>query len=116
MDNMFRDCQSLTSIGNVSNWDISNVETMGGMFANCYKLTSLDLSNWDTSNVTNMSSMFSGCTSLQELRLDGCSKDTISKIINSNYFPANNTGTIYCKRTNAEGLVAPENWTFSYID
>ena len=39
------------------------------MFANCPKLTSLDLSSLNTSNVTDMSWMFSGCSSLKQINL-----------------------------------------------
>ena len=60
------------------------------------------------------------CTSLHTLRLDNCDNTTISKIIKSSGFPINAiegvTRTIYCKRANAEGLTAPTNWAFSYID
>jgi surface protein len=54
----------LTSIGDTSHWNTSNVTNMSGMFLNCVKLQNLDLSNWDTSKVTNMSNMFFNCPSL----------------------------------------------------
>ena len=38
--------------------------TMGSMFYNCSKLTSLDVSKFDTSKVTNMGSMFYNCSKL----------------------------------------------------
>ena len=141
---MFGGCSSLTEL-DVSNWDTSKVTCMDFMFYGCQLLTTLDLSNFDTSKVTrmdymflncdftrldirnfnineltNVDSMLSGCGFLHELRLDNCNNTTISKIITSKYFPTNAiegvTRTIYCKRTNAEGLVEPENWNFSYID
>ena len=112
---MFQNCTNLISV-NTQDWNTSNVTNMSDMFAMCSSLVSLDLSSFDTSKVTDISFMFFGCNSLKELHLDGCSKDTISKIINSDYFPANNTGTIYCKRAEAAGLTAPGNWQFSYID
>ena len=55
---MFCDCESLTSIGDLSNWQVGNVTEMTYMFYNCSNLTELDLSNWNTSNVTDMSIMF----------------------------------------------------------
>ena len=144
MSSMFLECQKLISLGDINNWDTNNVESMASMFRYCYLLTELDLSNWVTNNVRETSSMFSGCTSLtslnisnfeisqvnygnladymfegcnslQELRLDNCSKGTISKIINSYGFPADNNGTIYCKEENAEGLEAPGNWQFIFV-
>ena len=54
---MFCSCYSLTSVGNISNWDTSSVTDMSDMFNGCHLLTSLDLSGWDVSNVTDMSSM-----------------------------------------------------------
>ena len=118
MKDMFNGCSSLTEL-DLSNWDVGNVTNMSYMFYYCSQLTQLDVSNWNTSNVTNISYMFYGCNSLHTLRLDNCSNDTISKIINSDWFPTNAiegvTRTIYCKEENAAGLVAPTNWVFSYI-
>ena len=44
----------------VSDWDVSNVKDMTGMFY-CCKNFDCDLSNWDVSNVTDMTSMFGYC-------------------------------------------------------
>ncbi len=46
--------------GNVSEWDVSNVTNMVGMFYRCSKFNQ-DISNWDVSNVTNMHSIFWKC-------------------------------------------------------
>ena len=90
---------------------------MEQMIADCTSLEVLDLSNWDLSNINvSMGQMVADCISLNEIRLDNCDTDTISKIITSYRFPVNNYGTIYCRRANAEGLTAPGNWSFSYID
>lgn len=43
--------------GDVSNWDVSNVTYMPGMFASATSFNG-DVTNWDVSNVTDMSSMF----------------------------------------------------------
>ena len=41
---------------------------MSYMFANCESLSSLpDISKWNTNNVTNMTTMFQECSSLTEL-------------------------------------------------
>jgi surface protein len=116
---MFYNCASLTRL-NLMYFDTSNVINMGGMFSGCSSLTSLDLRNFDTSKVpkANMKDMFSGCSSLHTLRLDNCDNDTISKIISVLPTEAIDgvTRTIYCKEANAEGLTAPTNWEFSYID
>ena len=47
----------------ISDWDVSNVTDMFGMFYQCNELKSAgDISDWDVSNVTNMRSMFYDCT------------------------------------------------------
>ena len=48
-------------IGNSSfeNWDVSNINTMDGMFSFC-SLFNQDISSWDVSNVTSMQNMFTG--------------------------------------------------------
>ena len=43
--------------GDISSWDVSNVETMEGMFWGCMNFNS-DISNWDVSNVKNMAFAF----------------------------------------------------------
>lgn len=48
---------NFTDIGDLSNWDVSNVNNMAAMFANTQNFTS-DLSGWDVSGVTDMTSMF----------------------------------------------------------
>ena len=46
----------------ISDWDVSNIKSMRGMFFMCKELKSVgDISEWDVSNVTSMTSMFDGC-------------------------------------------------------
>lgn len=122
MNSMFDGCVDLTSL-DLSNFNTSNVTDMGRMFAACRSIYKLDLRNFDMSKVTNTNSMFSGCSNLRELRLDNCSKDTISKIINSSNFPTSVTSSgqkryIYCKRAEASGLTLPGygSLMFEYVD
>ena len=59
MSYMFYGCSSLTSLSDISKWNINNVTNMSYMFYGCSSLTSLfDISKWNTNNVTNMSYMF----------------------------------------------------------
>ena len=44
----------------ISEWDVSNVRHMNGMFAHCSEFNA-DLSKWDVSNVEWMTGMFNGC-------------------------------------------------------
>lgn len=69
MYHSFADCSKLTSI-DLSNFDTSNVKNMEGMFLNCLNLKTIAFGdNFKTNNVTNMSYMFCYCDSLTELNL-----------------------------------------------
>ena len=47
--------------GDISNWDVSNVKDMSGMFAGSrFTGKNGDISNWDISNVKDMSFIFAG--------------------------------------------------------
>ena len=47
--------------GNISQWDVSNVNNMNSMFCGCIKFDK-DISKWDVSNVKRMSNIFANCT------------------------------------------------------
>jgi surface protein len=87
---------------------------------NCSNLTTVDLSNFDMTNVTNLMGMFGECYELHTLRLDNCSNDTISKIVTSAGLPTGTvngeTRKIYCKEANASGLTAPNGWEFIFVE
>ena len=56
MSYMFSNCESLTSLPDISNWNTNNVTNMSYMFSNCYSLKILpDIFSWNTNNVTDMS-------------------------------------------------------------
>ena len=57
----FEGLGSLTDIKGIENINTSKVTSMGGMFASCSALTSLDLSSFNTAKVTDMHNMFYGC-------------------------------------------------------
>ena len=68
MVGMFYKCKQLKSIGDISDWDVSNVKDMSVMFSGCEQLKSIgDLSNWDISNVTYISYMFNDCEQLKSV-------------------------------------------------
>ena len=46
--------------GNISQWDVSNVTNMHGMFSNCANFNK-DISNWDVSNVNKKYGIFKEC-------------------------------------------------------
>jgi surface protein len=58
---MMRDCSSLNDSA-ISNWNVSDVTNMSGMFLNCTNFN-VDLSLWNTIFATNMGNMFYNCTS-----------------------------------------------------
>ena len=65
LSHLFSFCK-ITSIPDISKWDISNVEGLDHMFLNCFNLISLpDISRWNTSNVKSMTNLFSNCSRLQ---------------------------------------------------
>ena len=51
------------NIGDLTNWDVSNVTNMSGMFGSAGKNATIwnigNISNWNVSNVTDMANMFS---------------------------------------------------------
>ena len=67
---MFYNCIKLTSL-DISGFDTSQVTNMDSMFKECANLVSLDTSDFDTSQVTSMDSMFYRCASLTSLDLSG---------------------------------------------
>ena len=67
--NMFAESTSLTSITFPPLFDTSRVVDTSYMFAECSKISELNLSTFDTSRVQNMKFMFSGCSGLETLNL-----------------------------------------------
>ncbi len=53
---MFSDCSNITTIQNINNWDVSNINNLLFMFKDTQ--FDQDISGWDVSNVTNMRGMF----------------------------------------------------------
>ena len=86
----------------LSNWDVSNVTTMEGLFNNCKKFN-CDLSKWDVSNVKDMSYMFYNCGNFN----CDLSKWDVSKV--------ENMYTMFegCSKFKGKGL---ENWNVSKVE
>ena len=69
---MFEDCRLLNNLSELEKWDTSNVESMSSMFKNCESLQELlGLEQWEVSNIKDMQFMFDGCSSLKSLDLSG---------------------------------------------
>lgn len=65
---MFYACKNLTSIQGLEKLNTSTTTDLNCMFQHCENLTSLDVSNFDTSKVENMGGMFEGCTKLANIK------------------------------------------------
>ena len=80
---MFKGCESLVSIKDISKWHMNKIKDMSFMFNGCSSLESLpDISIWNTSKVNNFKSMFNGCSSLKSL--PDISKWNTSQVMNLN--------------------------------
>ena len=78
---MFYECSSLSSLADISKWNISNVTDISHMLYQCSKLKYLpDISKLNTFNVNNMSYIFYECSSLSSL--PDISKWNISNVNN----------------------------------
>ena len=69
MRHMFYLCKELVSIGDISEWDVRNVETFNGMFFYCERLEGVgDLSKWEvTDKLEDAGVMFSTCRRLKNI-------------------------------------------------
>ena len=63
----FAGASTLKTITGLENLQTSSVESMKGMFEDCYSVTTLDLSSFSTNNVTDMTDLFKNCYSLSSL-------------------------------------------------
>lgn len=81
MKGMFDGCRYLKTTGDLGNWDISSLKTTAFMFNGCNILKNIgDLSKWDISNIENMKCMFQGCNVIKTI-----GDITHWKLPNSNY-------------------------------
>lgn len=62
MSSAFRDCKKLTQVDPNGNWDVSNVEYMGQMFASSYLFNDTNLSKWKVSKVKDFGQFLYKCS------------------------------------------------------
>ena len=69
MEGLFWKCWTLIYISNsISNWNISNVKTIYGMFVGCIYIMYLpDISNWNTDNLEIREELFHSCQNLRKI-------------------------------------------------
>ncbi|NJB70428.1 surface protein [Saonia flava] len=65
MANMFAGCSNLIGNNAIGNWDVSNVNILGAMFAAAYNFN-IDIGNWNVGQVTEMGGMFTGATAFNQ--------------------------------------------------
>ena len=88
MDRAFFQCLQLKSIGNLSKWDTSNVIDMCAMFEGCCSLDNIgNLNDWNTSNVTDMSYMFNYSYNRYDDNGNAMNKETYKKVLGINNIP-----------------------------
>lgn len=96
---MFADDVSLTSVGDISNWDTVNVHSTRSMFYGTTALKTIDLSGWDTGKLQIAGNMFYG-TGASEINI---SSWDLSNLTNFNdYGLVDQTGT----HRGSEGMFA----------
>lgn len=71
MQMTFFECNNLATIKGISNFKMSRVTTVFGLFQSCVKLTELNLSSWNVSSLRDMGSFAYGCTNLKTLNITG---------------------------------------------
>ena len=71
MESMFYNCTKLTTIGDVSGWNMTKCTSLGNTFQNCNALTTLDVSSWDVQNVTNFYATFYDCRVITTIDVSG---------------------------------------------
>ena len=77
MEGLFNNCKKFNC--DLNKWDVSNVKDMSYMFYNCGNFD-CDLSNWDVSKVTNMYTMFEGCSKFKGKGLENWDVSKVESI------------------------------------
>ena len=68
MYNMFGNLEKITTLDDLSDWNTISLKSINKVFASMKGLTNIDaLENWNVSNVTNFSYAFDACQSLTSL-------------------------------------------------
>ena len=80
MLDMFLNAHSLTTVGDLSGWDVSHVTSVASMFQHARSLTSLNLSGWNLERVGSMNAMFNHMQSLTTLNLTGMQTPNVTNL------------------------------------
>ncbi|MDR2977690.1 MAG: DUF285 domain-containing protein, partial [Streptococcaceae bacterium] len=129
---MFRDCQKLENLNDLSTWDTSNIENMSEMFQHSNIINVDALANWDVSRVDDFSEMFSSCESLKDVKglarwnmniarstiamFDNCEQlEDFSALANWNVHNIVNMGSMF-SATGIRHLEALRNWNTENLE
>ena len=84
MSDLFNGCSSLSTLPDISKWNLDKCTDISSLFKYCSKLTSLpDIAKWNICNVSNMSFTFSHCSSLTRFpNISGWNTINVRKIEN----------------------------------
>jgi len=82
MNGMFLDCTNLKEIGDISNWETKNLIDTNDMFSNCSSIKEIDISNWDFSKLKHADRMFDHCKNLESI--GSITKDEFLKLTTYN--------------------------------
>ena len=80
---MFADCKELVSVGDLSNWNVRKITVTEGMFENCKKLQYVgDISKWNLESIYDwgVRDMFKGCKKLKG-NVGDLSKWNVSSVV-----------------------------------
>ena len=76
---MFQGCKNIIDI-DLSKFETSYINNMGGMFRGCKNLTNINLSSFNTKNVTKMNCMFHDCINLKNINLTSFDTKKVTKM------------------------------------
>ena len=132
MGYMFNGCYNLKQIIFPKNDKAEKLEILSDMFANCKKLTSIDLSFFSFKKVINTSYMFNGCTELVSIIFPteeksnslqfckymfcGCKKLKSIDISNLSFVKVIDISSMFNGCTNLETLILPQNENANRIE
>lgn len=66
LNGIFHGCQNLETVGDISEWNVNNIDDFRNVFNGCLKLNFIgDISEWDVTNSKTFECMFHNCTTLK---------------------------------------------------
>lgn len=75
----FANCKKLSSL-NLSTWNTSKCNSIYAVFYNCASVTSIDLTGWDISNMTNIAYTFDHCSSLTSVDISNWNTSNVTNM------------------------------------